>query len=294
MNSLDNLALIAGNMTSIQTEESLIDPEFADITASPNAILASPTATIRTSTATITSPTATIRTSTATIPSLKTSDDFAYEDTYVASGNSKCVLLAMATGLTDDNNQLIFDPDSDKFWKKCKAWTSMKPKKSLLRDEILRRQKSYTGEGDCKIPHTQKPKSDYELWLKGNTHISPANLQFVVSNFNRFAKNVMDAAGPSDNDAEKYMNFRGMVWILRIIHCLVENDDARIAFSKIYDSLDRSELDGKKNPETARVSGWQVIADHFNDPNFNPRSTAYCTLSSTSHSKILFVYPMQR
>ena len=200
----------------------------------------------------------------------------------------------MATGLTDDNNQLIFDPDSDKFWKKCKAWTSMKPKKSLLRDEILRRQKSYTGEGDCKIPHTQKPKSDYELWLKGNTHMSPANLQFVVSNFNRFAKNVMDAAGPSDNDAEKYMNFRGMVWILRIIHCLVENDDARIAFSKIYDSLDRSELDGKKNPETARVSGWQVIADHFNDPNFNPRSTAYCTLSSTSHSKILFVYPMQR
>ena len=70
MNSLDNLTLIAGNMTSIQTEESLIDPEF----------LASPTATI-------TSPTVIIPTSTATIPSLKTSDDFAYHDMYVASGN---------------------------------------------------------------------------------------------------------------------------------------------------------------------------------------------------------------
>ena len=192
----------------------------------------------------------------------------------------------MATGLTDDKNQLFFDPDSDEFWKKCKAWSSMKPKKSVLRDEILRRQKAYTGEGECKIPHTQKSKADYETWLKENTQISPANLQFVVSYFKRFAKNVMDAAGPSDNDAEKYMNFRGVVWILRMIHCLVENDDARIAFSKIYDSLDRSELDGKKNPETARVSGWQVIADHFNDPNFNPRSTAYPLLHKSFKASI--------
>ena len=75
MNSLDNLALITGNMTSIPTEESLIDQEFADITASPNAIIASPTATI-------TSPTVIIPTSTATIPSFKTSDHFAYHDTY--------------------------------------------------------------------------------------------------------------------------------------------------------------------------------------------------------------------
>ena len=119
MNSLDNLALIAGNMTSIPTDESLIDPEFADISASPTAILASPTATI-------TSPTMIIPTSTGTIPSLKTSDDFTYHDEYVASGNSKSVLLAMATGLTDDKNQLFFDPDSDEFWKKYKAWTSMK------------------------------------------------------------------------------------------------------------------------------------------------------------------------
>ena len=58
----------------------------------------------------------------------------------------------MATGLTDDKNQLFFDPDSDEFWKKCKAWTSMKPKKSLLRAEILRRQKAYTsGLGSSKM-----------------------------------------------------------------------------------------------------------------------------------------------
>ena len=160
-------------------------------------------------------------------------------------------------------------------------------KKSLLRDEILRRQKAYTGEGDCKIPHTDKSKGRYETWLKGNTHISSANLQFVVSNFKRFVKNVMDAAGSSDNDAEKYMNFHGMVRILCMIHYLVKNDDARIALSKIYDSLDCSELlDTKKNPETARVSGWQVIADHFNDPNFNPRSTAYPLLHKSFKASI--------
>ena len=61
-----------------------------------------------------------------------------------------------------------------------------------------------------------------------------------------------------------------------MIQCLVENDDACIAFSKVYDSLDRSELDSRKNPEAARVSAWEVIAKYFNDPDFfNPRSSSY-------------------
>ena len=105
--------------------------------------------------------------------------------------------------------------------------------------------------------------------------MSDTNKDFVVSNFNRLLRNVTDAAGPSDNDPDKLIQFRGVHWILRMIHCLVENDDARIAYSKVYDALDRTQLDSRKNPETARVSAWEIIANHFNDADFNPRSSSY-------------------
>lgn len=71
----------------------------------------------------------------------------------------------------------------------------------------------------------------------------------------------------------------GFVWILRMIHALVDNDSARAAFMRAYDSLTRSQLDGRNNPATVRVcAAWQVISDYYNDPSFSPSSTIYAGL----------------
>ena len=100
----------------------------------------------------------------------------------------------------------------------------MKPQKTLLRNEILRRQEVYLGKGDCKVPHAQKSKLIHEQWHT-NTRMSDTNKDFVVRNFNCLLRNVTgDAAGPSENDPDKLIQFCGMYWILRMIHCLVEND----------------------------------------------------------------------
>ena len=256
------------------------DYDYITLTPPPLSVATTP----RTGAATVTPPltvATTHRTITASPPSttphiVAVDDAMSYDLDYVASGNSKNVLLAMAMGLLDDKVNLLFDPINNPVWKQCKAWKDLKPKKTLLRDEVLRRKKApYSGEGDCKVPHAQKTKLIHEQLLHSNTHMSDTNKDFVVRNFNRLLKNVTDAAGPTENDPDKLIQFRGMHWILRMIHCLVENDDARIAFSKVYDSLDRRQLDGRKNPETARVSAWEIIAKHFNDPDFNPRSSSY-------------------
>ena len=114
------------------------------------------------------------------------------------SGNSKNVLLSMPVDLLDDKGNLLFDPINTPVWKQCKAWKDLKPKKTLLRDEVLRRQKAYSGEGDCKVPHAQKTKLIQEQWLHSNTHISDTNKDFVIRNFNRLLKNITDAAGTTE------------------------------------------------------------------------------------------------
>ena len=91
-----------------------------------------------------------------TPPTVAADDAISYDFDYVASGNSKNVLLAMATGLLDDKGNLLFDPIKNPVWKKCRAWKDLKPKKTLLRNEIMRRKEAYVGEGDCKVPHAQK------------------------------------------------------------------------------------------------------------------------------------------
>lgn len=226
--------------------------------------------------------------------SLSSSDDdddniilqqITYNQHYIRADNSKAVLLSMAIGLTNSQSELIFDPENDELWKKSNVWKSIKPKKAALRNEILRRKDSYSGLNLLKIPNSQKSRDVHVQWLMDNTYLTAGNKAFVISTLNDFMKTITDAQEP-EKDPEKFMNFRGHTWILRMIHSLVDHDDARLSFAGVYDSMNRTELDGKKNPGTARVTAWQKIADHFNDPNFNPRSTAYPLLHKAFNKPI--------
>ena len=78
-----------------------------------------------------------------------------------------------------------------------------------------------------------------------NTYVSTANKSFITSTLTDFITTITDAQEP-EPDPEKIINFHGHNWILRMIHSLVDHDDARLAFAGIYDYMDLTELDGKK------------------------------------------------
>ena len=214
-----------------------------------------------------------------------------YDKHYIKADNSKVVLLSMAIGLTNTESELIFDPENDKFWKKSKVWKTIKPTKAVLKKEILRRKEFYSGLNLLKIPNSQKSRDVHVQWLMENTYLSNADKTFVTSTLNDFITTITDAQEP-ESDPEKFINFRGHNWILRMIHSLVDHDNARLAFAGVFDSLDRTELDGKKNPGTARVSAWQLIADNFNNPTFNPTSTAYPLLHKAFSKPIVLSHSL--
>ena len=65
---------------------------------------------------------------------------------------------------------------------------------------------------------------------------------------------------------------------LRLIHCLVDFENIKEAFLKSFDTMTRQELDGRFNDDIRRDSPWVLIADKWNDNNYNPTSTPYVYL----------------
>jgi len=102
------------------------------------------------------------------------------------------------------------------------------------------------------------------------------DLVWVTSKIIWFRETLKNA---NDNEPQegvkKFINFRGIIWVLRLIHALSDNDDARLAFATVFNVKDRQALDSRNSPGHVVKTVYDIIADYYNDETFNPWSTAY-------------------
>jgi hypothetical protein len=84
----------------------------------------------------------------------------------------------------------------------------------------------------------------------------------------------------SENDSLA-RNWTGEIPYLRMIHCLVDDDNIKDAFLHRNDlSGDRIELDNRNSSERRQQTVWEMIAHKWNDRSFNPSTLELTDLHS--------------
>jgi hypothetical protein len=69
--------------------------------------------------------------------------------------------------------------------------------------------------------------------------------------------------------------------MLRVIEALVQNDDAKMLYLKRrHIDRGREAVDGRNSVEKQAVTCWEIIADSWNDPGFNPTTEMITDLHS--------------
>ena len=85
-------------------------------------------------------------------------------------------------------------------------------------------------------------------------------------------KEVLQAAVDESKEtalAMKHGAWNGAVPHLQLIHCIADNDEIRWAYLNRNAPKTREQLDGLNSP-TCPKSAFEIIADKWNDPTFNP------------------------
>ena len=196
-----------------------------------------------------------------------------YKSVFEHNKNSLKILLSMSIGIKDDSGNLIYDPEGNPVWRASKHWSKIKPNKDCLKEEIQRRKTLC--ETPTKSPNSQKTVPEHVAWLNKHFALSEMNRIWIIEKMKKTLHTFVAIQPLTDSDPSRPTPFRGNAWLMRMIHSLVDFDDSRLAFAQVNDSLSRSELDGKNNPKTARVSAWEIVAKHYNDPTYNPWSRSF-------------------
>jgi hypothetical protein len=187
----------------------------------------------------------------------------------IFTGNGNCIhtLLSMACGIKHEDDQdnttppsYIADFENDELFTKSKKKKKFKPTKKFLIEEVTRRKRL---KGETARWSQQSSNKEYIDWLKDNdTYVGPGDLLWLRSKISWFRStltNAQEAEGNSE-DVARHIQFRGTAWILRVIHCFVDHDDAKLAFATAYDVLDRQALDSRHSPLDIVKTVFEIIA----------------------------------
>jgi hypothetical protein len=219
---------------------------------------------------------------------------------YESLGNSKKVLVTLCLGLkaTGTNGQVsgpLIDLETSPWLVENKQGT--KPSNSDLAVEVQRRQKVLKppekgmGNSVNKLflmkPKNKKREALLE-WLDSFPICDENCVSFLTSEAERVA-DILQRATDEDKEtaiALKHGAWSGRIPFLRLIHCITECDLTRHAFLHRNDVMERAELDAQNSPERPRT-GYEVIADKWNNPFFNPKSKL-----SSCHEDFRVVYDL--
>jgi hypothetical protein len=68
----------------------------------------------------------------------------------------------------------------------------------------------------------------------------------------------------------QHARWRGNMPYLRLIMCIVVNDNIRNAYLHRGDAMSRTELDAQNSDDVREPTVYEMIADKWNDESFNP------------------------
>lgn len=188
-------------------------------------------------------------------------------------------LVALCRGLQDSNGNHLFDLRED-------PWTTLpsslvKPNTAEYSKEIERRwqEEMETSKASAsKAPRPKAWKLDKLLeWLDKHPITAKADIEYlqkmVSEKKNEVKQADLERKSSGSKNGEQRGNWIGKIPHLRIIHCLVDDDDVKRAYLHRNDiPQGRLHIDNRNSVDKRNKTVWELMADKFNDPSFNPVS----------------------
>ena len=203
---------------------------------------------------------------------------------YDAKGRSRIRLITLCIGLKNADGTSLINIDSNPW--KLEMKTTIKPKAKDLKEEVMRRSSIFNH-----IRIKPRPNgwgiSELMEWLMTNPIINTADVQFLSREVQRVTKIMQDARieRQREDSLLQVGEWKGKVPYLRLIHCLAE-DDIKQSYVHRHDPWSRQMLDSR-NSECRQRTVFEMIADRWNSPTFNPSSAI-----STCHTDYVSPIPL--
>lgn len=220
---------------------------------------------------------------------------------YESLGYSKKVLFVLCLGLKGNGNCPLIDIDRSPWSKENKQ--NVKPSNADLAVEVQRRQRVLEFPGSSNDKRFQmKPKNKKREALIEWLEAYPINQAHCVEFLKKEARRVEDVLQRAITEeketslALKHGAWTGPIPYLRLIHCITDCDDTRHAFLHRNDVMERAELDAQGSSERP-TTGYEVIAQKWNDPTFNPKTKIsschddFCVEHDLSHVEVAHIVP---
>jgi hypothetical protein len=216
---------------------------------------------------------------------LETETKIAYNSAatnYTRKNNSLKSLVVMAIGLKNEDCTPFFNGE-DEPWSSMLKVAEWKPTMESLVEEILRRWNVYNFASHG-IKNEPRPKrwgvKVATEWLEahpidwkadGISVECDLDAEFVKEEIALRKVQLEEAvASKAAQNAMLEGRWTGSIPALWLIHALIEHDDIKQAYLTRLNSLTRAELENRNSTKNRDATVWELIAQEFNDPTFNP------------------------
>ena len=214
---------------------------------------------------------------------------------YERSCNKISVLIAMAIGLNDGDGNPLFDEGQEPWSSSHVKVTDWKPSNDVLRLEIKRRYGAYSFLKHVKKePMTKSWRRQKCLdrllehpisWQDNGSTDAALDVEFVTNEIAR-RKALMTQAVVDVEEQSAVLEGR---WVrreamLRLIHCVIDDDVIKRAFLHRFDSMERGQLENR-NSDKREPSCWEMIADKWNDCEYNPTTMILTTEGQSEYTE---------
>ena len=212
------------------------------------------------------------------------------------NNNSLKVLVVLCRGLRNNDGELLLDPKRAP-WKHLKAST-LKATAGDYKEEVKRRWDVFIFKGNIpdatkRVPRPKNWKMDELLdWLDKHPISSEEEVSFLkteVANKEKVAKESMEAA-KAEAEMLETKRWQGEAPYLRLIHCIVDNDNIKLAFLKRHDiASSRMVVENRNSISKRDKTVWELVAEKWNDIDFSFQTASIGQFHSDfSDSKFMF------
>jgi hypothetical protein len=178
----------------------------------------------------------------------------------------------MGIGYKDEDGNQLVDFEAEPFVSAAPRSRQWKPMTKHLTPELRRRWEKRNREG--KKPGTQWRMEKILSWLYDNPpNEDDDDEKWLIDKITEFKDVLKESIGEKNkNDEAEGGKWIGDIPYLRLIHCLMDDEQIRAAYTRSFDVLSREELDGRNSDVVSHPTVYQMIANKWNDCMFNPVS----------------------
>jgi hypothetical protein len=220
----------------------------------------------------------------------------AAEDRYRFKNQSLKTLVVLCRGLKDEDGNELLDIKKEP-WSRLKT-ALVKPSNADYVEEIVRRYQVKKQTDPSLAGSAPQPKGWNEkkllAWLDFHPIELPSDIAYltgIVANRKALVRVYIEQQ--PDSGAGDSRNWKGKMPYLRLIHCLVDNDQIKHAFLHRNDiDSSRLHLDNRNSVTKRAATVWEMLSEKFNDDTFTPESEAVTDLHSDYKDSIVLYHSL--